>query len=126
MGTGFVMNQPRGMGDDFFIPSESNIYEDVNDASPYVAPVLSPQPVSTSVWDQLFSSLTKPGVVNASLNKWVFGSTSPIPTSTNVYPPGYVPPVAGSSIIAGVPDTYLMVGAAAVALLILTSKKGRR
>jgi hypothetical protein len=83
-------------------------------------PVTSvPQPDSPSLWGSLVSAFTSKPVVTAALNKYVFGSSAPIPTATNVYRP----PVVAGQWVAGVPNTYLAVGAAAVALLVLSKKR---
>jgi hypothetical protein len=71
----------------------------------------------TSVFGSFFNALTAPATVTATLNKYVFGKTAPIPTPTNYA----VRP--SSTIIAGIPDSYLLIGGAAVAFLLF---KGRR
>jgi hypothetical protein len=79
----------------------------------FAAPSSSP-----TFWDSIVSAFTAKPVVTAALNKYVFGSTSPIPTSTNI-PRA---PVAGQWI-AGVPNSYVAIGAAAVALLVMSKKR---
>lgn len=85
---------------------------------PSATPASSPTS-SGSIFGNLFSALTSPNTVTAALNKYVFGKTSPIPTATN-----YVAPVPTADLISGIPNSYLLIGAAAVAFLIM--KKGRR
>jgi hypothetical protein len=75
-------------------------------------------PVSPSLWDNIVSAFTAKPVVNAALNKYMFGSSTPIPTATNVPRP----PVSGQWI-AGVPNSYVAIGAAAVALLVMSKKR---
>jgi hypothetical protein len=86
-----------------------------------VAPATPPtSPTSGgSIFGGLFSALTSPATVTATLNKYVFGSTAPIPTATNRV---MVP--SSPSIIAGIPNSYLMIGGAAILFLVMS--KGRR
>jgi hypothetical protein len=76
-------------------------------------------PDSPSLWTSLVSAFTSKPVVTAALNKYVFGSSAPIPTATNVYKP----PVVSGQWVAGVPNSYLAIGAAAVALLAFSGKR---
>jgi hypothetical protein len=96
--------------------------EDLYTSEPaWVEPGPSPPSSPTSggsVFGSLFNALTQPATVTATLNKYVFGKTAPIPTATN-----YVPRVPGPSIIAGIPDSYLLIGGAALAFILF---KGRR
>jgi hypothetical protein len=81
-------------------------------------PVLkSAAPASTGFFDSIFSALTAKPVVNAALNKYIFGSTSPIPTATNI-----PQPVSGQ-MIAGIPNSYLLIGGAAVVMLAMSKKR---
>ena len=86
------------------------------------APPTSPTSAaaSGSFFGNLFSSLTQPGTVTATLNKYVFGQTAPIPTLTNTN----LTPLPSPSLITGIPDSYLLIGGAAI-LFIAMSKKRR-
>ena len=75
---------------------------------------------SGSIFGNLFSALTRPETVTATLNKYVFGQSAPIPTATNL--PTTLP---APSLIAGIPDSYLMIAGAAVLFMVI-SKRGRR
>ena len=94
--------------------------EDLYTSEPaWVEPSPPSSPTSGgSIFGNLFSALTQPQVVTATLNKYVFGKTAPIPTATN-----YGVPVASPSIIPGIPNSYLLIGGAAVAFIMM--KKGR-
>ena len=113
-------------------PDESNVYEDVYaNAESWLAPAAAPSPTG-SILDAIFQTgaavakaVTQPDVVKATLNKYVFGSTNPIPTAGQpgyIYPgqPGYVAP----SLIAGIPNMYLIAGGLGLLLLVM-GKRGR-
>jgi len=68
----------------------------------------------------LLQAITQGDVVKATLNKYVFGKTAPIPTATNVARTGPVP--VSAQIIPGIPNTYLLIGGA-VALFLFMKKR---
>ena len=97
--------------------------EDLYTTEPaWVEPTTPPtSPTSSgSIFGNLFSALTSPATVTATLNKYVFGKTAPIPTATNL---PVKPVVPESQIIAGVPNSYLLIGGAA---LLFIMSRGRR
>jgi hypothetical protein len=126
-----ALNQPRrnGLGD-FENAWTGELIEDnvvANLIAEGLDPAYSGMPVSSiapaespSIWESIVSAFTAKPVVTAAMNKYIFGSTAPIPTGTTA--PVY--PVAGQWI-AGIPNSYVLLGGAAVALLML-SKKSRR
>lgn len=119
----FALNQPQALGDfeDIYAssPAEDIASQFAQEMIPAMAIVAAPAaaPASSGIFDSLWSALTAKPVVNAALNKYIFGSSSPIPTATNM------PVVPSSQIIAGVPNSYLFLGGAAVLLLVMSKKR---
>lgn len=66
------------------------------------------------------AAATTPDIIKTVLNKYLFGSTAPIPTATQ-----YTAPTS-TQWIAGVPNMYLLLGGLGVALLAMGGGKKRR
>jgi hypothetical protein len=64
------------------------------------------------------AAVTSPDVVKSAMNKFIFGTATPYQTGTSVYTPA---PTTGQ-IIPGVPNLYLLVGGAAILLLVLKKR----
>jgi hypothetical protein len=109
---------------------ESNVYEDIYaSAENWLAPPAAAPSATGSILDAILSTgagvvsaITQPDVVKATLNKYVFGSTNPIPQPGQ---PGYVGPgmpgYVSPSLIPGIPNLYLIIGG--VGMLLLLSKR---
>ena len=64
---------------------------------------------------QILTGITQPDVVKNAMNRFVFG----VPTSpTAPYPAA----VSSSQIIPGLPNSYLMIGAAALAFIVMKKR----
>ena len=73
--------------------------------------------ISTGV--DLAKSITSPDIVKAAMSKYVFGqSTLPILKPGD---PGYVAP--RPSMIPGIPDSFLLIGGAAILFLVMSKKR---
>lgn len=109
-----ALNQP-GMGDDASF-----------EATQAAVAAYSPSPTGSildtimSSGSDLLKSITSADVVKATLNKYVFGKTAPIPTATNVARMVAPPPATDNTML------YVIGGAALLLFVLPALTRGRR